>query len=59
MGIENMVRELWNLKNVEVIPVFFEALGTVLGRLNNWIEKMDLQLSVEMLQNNLVCLEQQ
>lgn len=54
-----MVRELWKLKNVEVIPVVFEALGTVLGRLNNWIEKIDLQLSVEMLQNNLVCLEQQ
>ena len=59
MGIKNMVRELWKLKNVEVIPVVFEALGTVLGRLNNWIEKIDLQLSVEMLQNNLVCLEQQ
>ena len=38
------------MKEVEVIPVVVEALGTVAKGFKGWIEKMGLQLTVEELQ---------
>ena len=41
---------LWRMKDVEVIPVVIGALGTVTKQFEKWIQKLDLEITVEMLQ---------
>ena len=38
------------MKVVEVIPVVIGALGTVAKQFEKWIQKLDLEITVEMLQ---------
>ena len=38
------------MKDVEVIPVVIGALGTVTKQFEKWIQKLDLEITVEMLQ---------
>ena len=44
------IAKIWKMRNVEVIPVVIGALGTVTKHLEKWIEKLDLNLSIEALQ---------
>ena len=41
---------MWRMKDVEVIPVVIGALGRVTKRFEKWIQKLDLEITVEMLQ---------
>ena len=41
---------MWRMKDVEVIPVVIGALGTVTKKFEKWIQKLDLEITVEMLQ---------
>ena len=38
------------MKKVDVIPVVIGALGTVTKNFDKWLEKLELDLTVEMLQ---------
>ena len=45
-------------EKVDVIPVVIGALGTVTKNFDKRLEKLELDLTVEMLQRDHVCLEQ-
>ena len=40
----------WEMRKVEVIPVVIGALGTVTKHFEKWIEKLDLDLTIEAIQ---------
>ena len=41
---------MWRMKDVEIIPVEIGTLGTVIKQFEKWIQKLDLEITVEMLQ---------
>ena len=43
---------MWRMKDVEVIPVVIGALGTVTKQFEKWIQKLDLEITAEMLQKS-------
>ena len=43
------IASIWKKRNVEVIPVVMGALRTVTKHLEEWIEKLDLDLTTEAL----------
>ena len=44
------IARMWRMKDVEVIPVVIGALGTVTKQFEKWIQKLDLEITVEKLQ---------
>ena len=44
------LQKIWKMRKVEVIPVVIGALGTVTKYFEKWIEKLDLDLTIEALQ---------
>ena len=44
---------MWRMKDVEVIPVVIGELGTVTKQFEKWIQKLDLEITVEMLQKSI------
>ena len=42
------IARMWRMK--EIIPVVIGALGTVTKQFEKWIQKLDLEITVEMLQ---------
>ena len=44
------IAKIWKMRKVEVIPVVIGALGTVTKHFEKWIEKVDLDLTIEALQ---------
>ena len=44
------IARIWKMKKVDVIPVVIGALGTVTKNFDKWLEKLELDLTVEMLQ---------
>ena len=44
------IARMWRMKDVEVIPVVIGALVTVTKQFEEWIQKLDLEITVEMLQ---------
>ena len=44
------IAKIWRMKDVEVIPVVIGALGTATKQFKKWIQKLDLEITVEMLQ---------
>ena len=44
------IAKIWKMRKVEVIPVVIGALGTVTKHFEKWIEKLDLDLRIEVLQ---------
>ena len=44
------IAKTWKMRKVEVIPVVIGALGTVTKHFEKWIEKLDLDLTIEALQ---------
>ena len=44
------IAKVWKMRKVEVIPVVMGVLGTVTKHFEKWIEKLDLDLTVEALQ---------
>ena len=44
------IAKIWKMRKVEVIPVVIGALGTVTKHFEKWIEKLDLDLTIEALQ---------
>ena len=48
--LKDEIAEIWKVRNVEVIPVVIEALGTVTKHSEKWIKKLDLGLTTEALQ---------
>ena len=41
---------MWAMKKIEVISIVVGALGAVSRKLNNWIEKPNIHMRVELLQ---------
>ena len=44
------IAKIWKMIKIEVIPVVIGALGTVTKHFEKWIEKLDLDLTIEALQ---------
>ena len=44
------IARMWRMKDVEVIPIVIGTLGTVTKQFEKWIQKLDLEITVEMLQ---------
>ena len=44
------ITRMWRMKDVEVIPVLIGVLGSVTKQFEKWIQKLDLEITVEMLQ---------
>ena len=44
------IARIWKMKEVEVIPVVIGALGSVTKNFEKWLQKLDLEITVEMLQ---------
>ena len=44
------IAKIWKMRKVKVIPVVIGALGTVTKHFEKWIEKLDLDLRIEVLQ---------
>ena len=45
-----IIIRIWKMKKVDVIPVVIGALGTVTKNFDKWLERLELDLTVEMLQ---------
>ena len=48
--LKHEIAKIWKMRKVEVIPVVIGALGTVTKHFEKWIEKLDLDLTIEALQ---------
>ena len=44
------IAKIWKMRKVAVIPVVLGALGTVAKHFEKWMEKLDLDLTIEVLQ---------
>ena len=44
------IAKVWKMRKVEVIPIVIGPLGTVTKYFEKWIEKLDLQLTIEAVQ---------
>ena len=44
------IAKIWKMRKVEVITVVIGALGTVAKHFEKWIEKLDLDVTIEALQ---------
>ena len=44
------VKKIWNFSQVMVVPVVIEALGVASKRLKYWLKKLDVKISIELLQ---------
>ena len=44
------VKKIWNLSQVVVVPVVIESLGVTSKRLKDWLKKLDVKSSIELLQ---------
>ena len=44
------IAKIWKMRKLEVIPVVIGALGTVAKHFEKWIERLDLDLTIEALQ---------
>ena len=43
-------KKIWNLSQVVVVPVLIGALGVISKRLKDWLKKLDVKSSIELLQ---------
>ena len=41
--------KIWKMRKVEVMPVVIGPLGTVTKHFEKWIEKLDMELTIETL----------
>ena len=48
--LRHELAKIWKMRKIEVIPVVIGALGTVTKHFEIWIEKLDLDLTIEALQ---------
>ena len=44
------MKKIWNLSQVAVVPVVIGALGVTSKRLKDWLKKLDVRSSIELLQ---------
>ena len=44
------MKKIWNLWQVVLVPVVIWALGVALKRLKDWMKKLDVKSSIELLQ---------
>ena len=44
------IAKIWKMRKVEVIPVVIGELGTITKHFEKWIEKLDLDSTIEALQ---------
>ena len=50
IGAKYEAAKNWEMSKIEVIPVVIGALGTVTKHFQKWIEKLDLDLTIEGIQ---------
>ena len=48
------ISRMWILNQVEVLPIVVGALGTVSKRLEGFLEKIEIEIPVEMLQKTVL-----
>ena len=48
--LKQEVKKIWNLSQVVVVPVVIGALGVTSKRLKDWLEKLNIKSSIELLQ---------
>ena len=46
------VNKMWNCRNVTIIPIVVGALGTVGKRLSQWLKRINMEDSFELLQKS-------
>ena len=44
------MKKIWNLSQVVLVPVVIGAVGVTLKRLKDWMKKLDVKSSIELLQ---------
>ena len=48
--LKQEVKKIWNLSQVVVVPVVIGALGVTSKRLKDWLEKLNVKSSIDLLQ---------
>ena len=48
--LKREIKRMWVMRKIEVIPIVVGALGAVSRKLGNWIEKLDVDIRIELLQ---------
>ena len=48
--LKQEVKKIWNLPQVVVVPVVIGALGVTSKRLKDWLEKLNVKTSIDLLQ---------
>ena len=41
---------MWTMRKIEIIAIVISALGAISRKLDKWIEKLDVQIRIELLQ---------
>ena len=44
------VKKIWDMSQVVVVPIFVGALGVASKKLNDWLKKVGVKSSIELLQ---------
>ena len=49
--LKSEIKRMWNIRNIKVIPVAVEALGSTPKKLKKYIEELGVVISTALLQN--------
>ena len=52
--LKREIKRIWNLRNVIVVPVIVGALGSITKKLGEWIKKLDISITIELLQKTTI-----
>ena len=47
------VKKIWNLSQAVDVPLVTVALGVTSKRLEDWLKKLDVKISIEVLQSSI------
>ena len=48
--LKREIKRMWTMRKIEIIPIVIGALGAISRKLDKWIEKLDVQIRIELLQ---------
>ena len=48
--LKREIKRLWNVREVKIVPIIIGALGTIGKNFENWLKKIEIECSTELLQ---------
>ena len=48
------IREMWGVKNIDMVPVVVGVLGNVTKKLGQWIKKLGMRVRIGLLQKTML-----